>query len=351
MPKVTPQLRQPQNLIPDFCQPRALLILAGVMEGVAVLLTLMGPERGLELFNRFILVSLFLQWLGFCGAALLCKARAWLDRSKPQQVFAVCWALLVLLTLVLSDIAWLATQYVRLGGFVPDPARWEFMLRNACLSAIVSLLVLRYFWLRQQWVEQLRAEADARHDALRARIQPHFLFNSLNSIAALVATQPDDAERMIEDLSALLRAGLDVRTRLAPLSEELEIVEAYLRIEQARIGDKLRIERDIPENLKRWDVPLLCVQPLVENAIMHGVSRCAGGGVLCLRARADGEVLMIEIQNPVAEKGADTSGHRLSLDNIAQRLALIYGERASLETGVEDRIFRAALRIPKTALA
>ncbi len=349
MPKVVAPLRQPQNLIPDFCQLRALLILAGVMFGVAAVLTLMGPERGQELLNRFILVCLFLQWLGFCGAVLLCKARAWLDQSRPQRVFAVCWALLVLLTLVLSDIAWLATQYVRLGAFVPDPARWEFMIRNGCLGAIVSLLVLRYFWLRQQGAEQLRAEADARHDALRARIQPHFLFNSLNSIAALVTVKPDQAERMIEDLSALLRVGLDVRTRMAPLAEEMDIVEAYLRIEQARLGDKLHVEQDIPMELMSWDVPLLCVQPLVENAVTHGISRCTGGGQLRLRARAQNSLLVIEIENPLPDASVQSQGHQVSLDNIAQRLALIYADRASLETGIEGNVFRAILRVPKTS--
>ncbi|MEK6807071.1 MAG: histidine kinase [Pseudomonadota bacterium] len=351
MPRVVPQLRQPQNLIPDFCQARALLILAGVMLGVGAVLTLMGPARGREALMQFLLSALFLLWLGFCGAALLCRARRWLSRANPQFVFAVCWGLLLAMTVVLSYLAHVVAQYVSLGAVLPDDSRWLFVLRNGCVGAIVSLLVLRYFWLRQQWAEQLRAEADARHDALRARIQPHFLFNSLNSIAALVAIKPDDAERMIEDLSALLRAGLDVRTQIAPLAEELEIVEAYLRIEQVRLGERLRIEREIPDALLRWEVPLLCVQPLVENAVTHGISRRAEGGVLRLHARAEGDLLVIKIENPVVDAATDRPGHQLSLDNIAQRLALIYGEPASLETGIEGDRFCARLRIPRTRAA
>ncbi len=348
MRPIQPALPTP-DLIPDFCQLRALLILVAVMEGFAAVLTLMGPARDLELLTRFILVSLFLQWLGFCGAALLCKARIWLDQTRPQLVFAACWALLVAMTLLLSYLAHVVAQYASFGAVLPDDSRWVFVLRNGCIGAIVSLLVLRYFWLRQQWATQLRAEADARHDALRARIQPHFLFNSLNSIASLIATQPAEAERMIEDLSALLRVGLDVRTRLAPLAEEMDIVESYLRIEQARLGSRLRVECDIPDSLMDWDVPLLSVQPLVENAVTHGISRLTDGGVLRLRARAEIALLVIEVENPVADAGtADHSGHQVSLDNIAQRLALIYSERASLKTGVEGAVFRAVLRIPKT---
>ena len=350
MRPILPAIAQPQNLIPDFCQPRALWILAGVMEGVAAVFVLLGSARGEAALTQFILASLFAQWLGFFSAALLCRARGWLGSARPDLVFAVCWGLLVAVTVVLSDVAFYVAQWVQWDAILPDRSRAQFAIRNGCLSAIVSLLVLRYFWLRQEWAQQQRAELEARHDALQARIQPHFLFNTLNSIAALVTIKPDAAEAMIEDLAELLRASLDLRSRQAPLRDELELTRAYLRIEQARLGDKLSVEWQIDESLLDHEVPLLCVQPLAENAITHGIARRSEPGVLRIAVRAESPHLVIEIENPLPPANADAavSGHRLSVDNIAQRLALIYGDRARLELGEDNGRFRARLSLPMT---
>lgn len=337
------------SLIPDFCQARALWILAGVMEGVAALYVLLGAARGEAALTQFVLASLFLQWQGFLSAALLCKARGWLNRARPDFVFAACWALLVALTLLLSDIAYVIAQWVQWNALLPDASRWQFAVRNGCVSAIVSLLVLRYFWLRQQWAQQQRAEAEARHDALQARIQPHFLFNTLNSIAALVGTRPAEAETLIEDLAELLRAGLDGRSRTHALRDELELTRAYLRIEQARLGDKLAVEWQLDESLLNTDVPLLCVQPLAENAITHGIARRTDAGVLRIAVRATGGLLQIVVENPAAPPSDGvSSGHQLSVDNIRQRLMLIHGDRAHLELGENQGLFQARLSLPMT---
>lgn len=341
-----------ENLIPDFCQARALWILAGVMEGVAALYVLLGSARGEAAVTQFVLASLFLQWLGFFSAALLCKARGWLGRVRPDVVFAACWILLVSVTVVLSDVAYLIAQWVQWGALLPDASRWQFAVRNGCVSAIVSLLVLRYFWLRQQSAQQQRAEAEARHDALQARIQPHFLFNTLNSIAALVGVRPHEAETLIEDLAELLRASLDGGARTHPLRDELDLTRAYLRIEQVRLGDKLRIEWQVDEFLLDTEAPLLCVQPLAENAITHGIARGTAPGILRLIVRSENQRLLVVIENPVAPSGAEVgAGHHLSVDNIRQRLSLIHGDRAQLELGENQGVFRATLSLPLSPTA
>jgi two-component system sensor histidine kinase AlgZ len=229
--------------------------------------------------------------------------------------------------------------------------RYEFLLRNTLLGAVVSLLLLRYFWQRHEWESQMRAESEARYLALQARIRPHFLFNSLNSIAELIRTRPGQAEDMVVDLADLFRVSLDSRSRLVTLRDELEVVRGYLRIEEVRLADKLQINWAVPEELMSAQLPRLVVQPLAENAVFHGVSRLTGPGVIHISAHRDGDFLVVDVENPMPPQGSpETRGTGVAVNNIAQRIKLIYGDRARIQLG-EDRnefgpLFRARLRLP-----
>ena len=334
------------GLIPDFCRGPALLSLVFIMELVAVVLTLAGGSSA-AIFDRFILLSLYLQWMGFSSAAVLCGARKRLRHAPPRVMFPVAWVLLLAVTLLISTAGYEILLRLDVGFASKPEPHFSFLFRHFCIGAIVSLLVLRLFWIQHQWRAQVRAEGQARYQALQARIRPHFLFNSLNSIAALAGTRPQDAERLTEDLSELMRAGLDQRSRLAPLADELTLVRAYLRIEQARLGERLKVEWAVAEDTQSLDVPLLSVQPLVENAIYHGVERRAGVSTVHIAAHRRDNALVIEIRNPKPEAGAAAhSGQQIAVDNIAQRLALIYGEQASLTLGEEGEQFVACLRLP-----
>jgi two-component system sensor histidine kinase AlgZ len=292
-----------------------------------------------------VLISLYLQWLGMISAAVLCWTRQPLEQLPPRLLFFVCWALLLLVTLAVSAVSWAVPHWFGLPVIAVSQSK--FVFSNMCISAIISPLLLRYFWVQNQWRTQLRAEGEARYQALHARIRPHFLFNSLNSVAELVATRPQEAERMIEDLSDLFRASLDTHKRVAPLSEEVEIINTYLRIEHVRLGDKLRVEWHLPEDLKSVPIPPLSLQPLVENAVVHGISRRREGGTLRIAVRRDGKQIVIEIENPAApDEEAAKTGSRTAIKNIAQRLALVYGERAHIELGRAGEVFRARLSLP-----
>jgi two-component system, LytTR family, sensor histidine kinase AlgZ len=342
----------PADLIPDFCRWRPLLFLAFILELVAIVLTL---AKGVseDAWDRFLLTSVFLQWTGVCSAAILCAARRQLRHAPLQVTFLVCWILLVAVIGMISAVGYeMLLRFDPAFAASPEP-RFSLLFRHVAIGGIVSLLVLRLFWLQHQWRQQVLAEGRSRYEALQARIRPHFLFNSLNSIAALVAVRPDDAERLIEDMAELLRAGLDVRSRLVPLQDELALVRAYLRIEQARLGERLQLHWDIAPDAERLEVPLLSVQPLVENAIYHGIERIATPGTIGIAARRQEGALRIEVANPRADAAAPAhQGQRIAIDNIAQRLALIYGDaRARLELGEEGDRFVARLSLPITQAA
>ena len=335
------------ELIPDFCRWRPLLLLAFILELVAVVLTLAKGISG-EVGERFILTSVFLQWTGFCSAAALCVARRGLRHAPAPVMFLVAWILLVAVIGLISAAGYeILLRMDPVFAQTPEP-RISLMLRHLSIGAIVSLLVLRLFWLQHQWRQQVLAEGRSRYEALQARIRPHFLFNTLNNIAALIAVRPDDAERLLEDMSELLRAGLDARSRLVPLADELALASTYLRIEQSRLGERLQVTWDIAEDARALEVPLLSVQPLVENAVYHGIERIAAPGTVQVSARRRDGLLRIEGANPRPEAGAPAhQGQRVAVANIAQRLALIYGDgKARLELGEEGDRFVARMTLP-----
>ncbi|WP_273452226.1 sensor histidine kinase [Nevskia ramosa] len=339
------------SLIPEFCRANSLLTLAYVMELIAVVLTLaVGSSDSPQALRQLLLLSLYLQWTGLCAAAALCMVRRFLTALPSGVLFFICWFVLVLVTFGVSTATWLLDLRFAL-NLLPPAEAWSFVLRNVCIAAIVGLLLLRYLWENHQWQEESRAEADGRYLALQARIRPHFLFNALNSLAELIPSKPDVAEEMVIDLADLFRVSLDSRQRLIPLREEIEIVKGYMRIEEIRLGDKLLVNWEVPDSVLDAQVPRLTVQPLVENGVLHGVSRLRARGMLHVIARREGEFLIIDVENPIPpEDSPKRAGTGTAITNIAQRIKLIYGERAKLILG-DDRdefgpLFRARLRLP-----
>jgi two-component system sensor histidine kinase AlgZ len=345
MERVDPGPDLPDSVIPNFCRARALVPVIFVMQLVATVLTLVDLEHAFEASTHYILISLYLQWLGLMCAAVLCWLRRPLSELPPRLLFLACWAVMIVVTLAVSTTAWKVAAWSQLPLIALSQDR--FLLSNLSISALISPLLLRYFWLQQQWREQVRAEGEARYQALHARIRPHFLFNSLNSVAELIATKPAEAERMVEDMSDLFRATLGQHRQIAPLAQEIELMLAYLRIEQVRLGDKLKVEWQVGKDVLDVAVPPLSLQPLVENAIVHGVARCKDGGVIRIVIRRDGRDLLVQIENPVAPADATSPpGSKTAVRNIAQRLALIYGPSAHIEIGQDGAVFRAMLRLP-----
>ena len=206
----------------------------------------------------------------------------------------------------------------------------------------------------QAEAEAARAEAEAARAeaaALRLQLNPHFLFNTLNSISSLVTLgRQDQAETMIQSLGEFLRASLHADPMAdVSLAEEIETVDAYLAIESVRFGDRLAIEMAVAPGLSEAPVPNFILQPLVENAIKHGVAAARGPASLTVSATeaADGLVLAVVNTREAGSEAGKTAGTGIGLANIRQRLAIRYGPRARLETGPVDNGWRAEIRLPR----
>lgn len=207
---------------------------------------------------------------------------------------------------------------------------------------------------REQQLRWLAGRAELK--ALRAQINPHFLFNALNSIAGLIRTAPRLADETIEQLAQVFRYTLrKSANEWVPLEEEIEFVAAYLRVEKARFGDRLRLEFDLDPDAGGYLIPAMTIQPLVENAVKHGVLATTGGGAVTLRTRTRAEELSIEVRDdgPGFPTGfsLEDGGSGLGLRNVAERLRGYYGDAAGLTWESGPRGASVSLRIPRSPLA
>jgi two-component system sensor histidine kinase AlgZ len=204
---------------------------------------------------------------------------------------------------------------------------------------IFPALIVQHHRRRTLDVERLaqaerQAALEAQLQALQARTNPHFFFNSLNTVAGLIPSDPALAERTLERLAEIFRYALDsARTRLVPLRRELEIVRDYLAIQEARFGARLRTRVELDERIGDTPVPPLVLQPLVENAILHGL-HARDGGVVAVVARREGDRVLIEVSDDGPGPGASAhQGTRTSVDELKHRLDLLYGAAGRLELG------------------
>ncbi len=195
-------------------------------------------------------------------------------------------------------------------------------------------------------LEVLAREAELR--ALRAQIDPHFLFNALNSISSLIASDPATARAMCLELAEFLRESVRLgAVATISFAEELRLAERYLAVERVRFGDRLKVEREIGDGAGACAVPPLVLQPLVENAVRHGIARRVDGGVVRVAARCAGGRLSVTVENPVDPAAPDPRPAGLGLANVRQRLAALYGPDGTLDTRVAHGSFRAELTVPE----
>ena len=199
----------------------------------------------------------------------------------------------------------------------------------------------------------MRAEARARIHALQARINPHFLFNSMNTIAALTRSDPAVAETAIEDLSDLFRASLNNTHEQSTLGDELTLARRYLNIESLRLGERLFVTWDMQAVPMDIRLPPLVLQPLLENAIYHGVEPLPEGGTIEVTGRYQNEQLEITISNPTRHVKPDTpgGGNRIAQENIRQRLKIAFGDKAGLDVTEADDRYQISIRLPGVRLS
>ncbi|MEM7080852.1 MAG: sensor histidine kinase [Pseudomonadota bacterium] len=325
-------------VIPELCNTTALTLLVLFAQLLVLVLLLAGDEIS---WIRFGLMSLFVQWIALLSAGLLCTLRGQLMRLGLVAGSLAAFAVVMAITASLGCAAELIIDR--------GPGAWQRIGGQLIIAAIITGLVLRYFYVQQRLRLQEQSELESRIQALQSRIRPHFLFNSMNIIASLIAVDPDTAESVVEDLSELFRASLNESGNQVALADELDLCERYLRIESLRLGDRLELDWQVAHTDTPVRIPLLTLQPLLENAIYHGIQPLPEGGTISLLVAFEGDEVDITITNPIpaAELRRESEGNRMALNNIRSRLSVLYGHLASLETIAETETFVTRLRFPK----
>ncbi len=322
-----------QAFLPDFCSIRTVFGVVVTAELLALVLSLGRLDALDHLVDQLSLHSLFVQWIALSGIGALCLLRRWTERLGHGAAGLLAWLVLLAVTLAVSAGARLV-----LGLPLLDREGILFLTRNLGIAAVAAALLLRYLYVLYQWRRQVEAESEARFQALQSRIRPHFLFNSMNTIANLTRSDPRLAEEVVYDLSDLFRASLAEVGRRSTLGDELELVRGYLRIEALRLGERLTVEWDLEGLPEQAPLPALILQPLLENAVYHGIEPAEQGGVIHISGRYRRRRVNLSIRNTIPPEGSrgHRKGNRMALENTRQRLQGFFAGAASLTIGEVD---------------
>jgi two-component system sensor histidine kinase AlgZ len=343
------QLMGKGNYLPDFCNAAVFFRVFLVVELVAIAFALASYDYASDdLYVHIALLSVFMQMIGLTSSAMLCLISHWGVMcnivSTALMAFGVGLSITLAVTLLSVPMADMISVSLDSTNVIFD------IIRNLSIATILIGLALRYFYPQYQSRIVLEAQAQARLQALQARIRPHFLFNSMNMIASLTHDEPDLAEQAIVNLADLFRASLAAEDSVS-LQQELELTRSYIQLEALRLGDRLTINWTLPDdNIPFW-LPALTLQPLVENAIYHGVEPLPAGGVIDIAIKLVKDMVHIVISNPLREGRTEQhrKGSQMAVDNIRERLQITYGGAATMQQVEENSRFTVTLLLPMHA--
>jgi len=337
-----------QLFLPDFCHVQMVLAVAVMGELLAFLLVLAptGQDggQGDGVWEQLALTSLFIQWVGLSSAGLLTLVLG--EAAYSLMMWGMMSGDPGLRQALQQHTPWSDTS-----ALPPElTTAWhlEFQLRNLGISAIVSAVALRYFYVQHQWKHNLESEARARIQALQSRIRPHFLFNSMNTIASLARSQPALAEQVTVDLAELFRVSLKDASIPVTLASEMDLCRQYLRIEAQRLGKRMTVRWAVDTLPGEALLPALTLQPLLENAVYHGIEPALDGGLITVSGTCKGKEISLDVSNPLASPGANRhrSGNHLAQHNVEQRLQAFFHRRARMEVHDDENEYRICLRFP-----
>jgi two-component system sensor histidine kinase AlgZ len=321
------------DVLPDFRNVGVMariLIAVNLIVFSACLAASSGVAQAVDAFARAaVLVEplLLLCLVGLAtGSPLLARLPYWIGCAAA-----------VLLVLAAAALAHAAVQTIA----IDPPAELARML---ILSALIAAALLAYFRLFAK--AHSPALAEARLQALQARIRPHFLFNSLNAVLSLIRRDPRRAERALEDLSDLFRTLMSDARKFVRLADEIALLERYAEIEQLRLGERLRITWELDAAPSDALLPPLVLQPLLENAVYHGVEPGTGAGDVLVRIERRGDRVLARIENPFVEEQQLRAGNRMALENIRERLALFFDAEARIQTSTSGARYRVEIEMP-----
>lgn len=320
------------NVLPDF---RNLGVILRILIIVTVMTAMAASLKAYTLqgwFEWWIAISAMVQPVTILSLLVLGIWSPWLRRIDYRAGIVLVVALEVVITTLVARFSW------GLFGEVGAIARyWLF-------ATAVTLMLVGYFHLRNRALSP--ALTEARLQALQARIRPHFLFNSINAVLSLVRSEPRRAESALEDLAELFRVLMADNRELVPLERELELCRQYLGIEQLRLGARLQVDWRLEGMPTDAMVPPLILQPLLENAVYHGIEPSSEAGTVTIEISATRDQLRILLRNPFRSASRHQSGNRMALANIRERLQLHFDAEAKLLTSAGGGVFEAQIVLP-----
>jgi two-component system sensor histidine kinase AlgZ len=326
------QNRHP-NLLPDFRNLGVMLRLLVIVIAMTVVAAALKSSNWHDMLDQWLRISALVQPMVILSLLLLGLADRWLH--KLDYLLAV--AMIVAVELGIASVVVIATSAV----FMPDTPG---LARSWFFTAVATLLVLAYFNLRSRMLSP--ALTEARLQALQARIRPHFLFNSINAVLSLVRSEPRRAETALEDLAELFRVLMADNRDLVPLEREVELCRQYLGLEALRLGDRLRVEWQVDKMPGDALVPPLLLQPLLENAVYHGIEPSMEPGVISIHVFNDRDRVHMLLRNPFRKEGSHHTGNKMALSNIRERLSLHFDAEASLQTRDSDGQYEVRITLP-----
>ena len=330
-----------QNLVPDalpnFRSLGVTLRAVLLVNGMALLVSIAQASSWQEIAQHMIDFSALLQPVLLSGLLLLFALNPRLARMPYRQGVAAVLLLVAMVTLV---IHYLAGEL-----YVPAPEHGYFQLwRSALLGSAIAAVLLTYFRLRAQALSP--ALHEARLQALQARIRPHFLFNTINAVLGIVRADPRRAETALEDMADLFRMAMAHNSDLVTARQEVKLARQYLALEQLRMGERLQVSwhtHDLPDDAL---LPPLILQPLLENAVYHGIEPLAGGGAIDIKLYRSGNKIHLEMYNPRQAHGDHHAGNEMALTNIRQRLALQFDVEAHYTVETGKNFYRVHIMLP-----
>lgn len=338
------------QFLPDFCRGWIIFNVIVMAEMLAIVITLVLPRYIISpyLLQNLLLISIYVQWIALSGTAILCVMRRYLNKLPKLRAISMAYVLLLATTwLVTESTIWLLWLTDEISSLRPE---WYSHLNivSITISAFVYALLLRYFVAKHELKQVTLSEERTRMQAMLSRIRPHFVFSSMNIIASLTRSDPVKAESAIEDMADLFRMMLNQEETLVPVKNEIDVAKKYLAIEALRLDNRLRINWDIGKFPRKAVMPVLTLQPLLENAIRHGIEPVSAGGTITVRLWEQGDRIYIKIMNPIPRIRAKRTedSHSMSLDDIRLRFRNHYGDAAKLEFGDEGDQFIVTVVLP-----
>jgi two-component system sensor histidine kinase AlgZ len=325
------------DALPDFRNWGVILRSLLLVNGMVLLVAIAQASSWQDILERMIDIAIMLQPVLLLNLLLLFMLNARLVRLNYKRGATVVLLLAMSVTLITHHLGG------RLHIFPVDYGLFHSW-RNALLSSVIASILLVYFRFRAHALSP--ALDKARLQALQARIRPHFLFNSINAVLGIVRANPKRAEIALEDMADLFRMAMAHDGDLVTVRQEVALARQYLALEQLRLGERLKVNwytDNMPDDAL---LPPLILQPLLENAVYHGIEPRAEGGVVEIKLYRNGNEMHLEMYNPRQEQGSHHVGNKIALSNIRERLDLQFDVEASYKVEIGKDFYRVHIKLP-----